>query len=124
MNKRIRKKKGLPFRKVKDSELWNLDLTIAKFILPRLIRFKEFENSHPINFKSVEEWNEVVDKMIWSFEFAKGGYEVSTSANLYPVEEYGERFDFKEYKEKQEDAFKRYEEGMKLFAEYFSDLWI
>ena len=39
MNKRLKKKKGLS--KIQNSELWDLDYTIIKFILPRLKKFKE-----------------------------------------------------------------------------------
>ena len=34
MNKRLRKKKGLS--KITEEELWGLDITLAKYILPRL----------------------------------------------------------------------------------------
>ena len=39
MNKRLRKKKGL--LKIREEEIWGLDLTLAKYILPRLIKFKD-----------------------------------------------------------------------------------
>ena len=38
MNTRIKKKKR--FSKIQNSELWDLDYTIIKFILPRLKKFK------------------------------------------------------------------------------------
>ena len=46
MNKRLKKKRGLS--KIQDSEYWNLDLTIIKFILPRLKKFKKINiHSYP-----------------------------------------------------------------------------
>lgn len=48
-----------------DTELWNLDVTIAKFILPRLIAFRE---------SVCEEESETVwDKMIFAFDFVING---------------------------------------------------
>jgi hypothetical protein len=47
-------------QKFEDEELWDLDFTIADFILPRLIRFKELNNSEGVE--------EVLDKMILAFE--------------------------------------------------------
>lgn len=105
MNKRLRKKKGLS--KIRVEELWGLDLTLAKYILPRLIRFKDINYmSYPSNFENHEEWHKVIDKMIYSFEYViKRNYEV--------------------YKDLEEEKkrYEKYKEGMQLFAEYFIDLW-
>jgi hypothetical protein len=60
-----------------DDELWNLDVTFANFILPRLKQFrKEYgDDCHPDGFKSVTEWNGVLDEMIEGFELmANDGY--------------------------------------------------
>lgn len=50
-----------------DSEIWNLDVSIAKFILPRLERYQEIKCSHPANF-SENEWNRIVNLMIYAFK--------------------------------------------------------
>lgn len=101
MNKRIRKKKGLS--KIRPEEVWGLYDTLAKYILPRLHKFKEVNvNSYPQGFSSIEEWHNTIDKMIWSFEIViKDDW--STRDALADI--------------------KRYEEGMALFAKYFRDLW-
>ena len=53
MNKRIKKKKG--FSKIQNSELWDLDYTIIKFILPRLKKFKEINiSSYPTKCGNIE----------------------------------------------------------------------
>ena len=102
MNKRIRKKKGLS--KITISELWGLDYTLAKYILPRLIKFKENAEGYPSGI-TWEEYLIILDKMIWSFDYIiKSEY----SRN------------YEEYK-KEDD---RYREGMDLFSEYFRSLWI
>lgn len=74
--------------------------TIAKFALPRLKWFKErhFDNPCDITF---ERWNEILDEMIFSFEY-------------YAKDE---------WKLISDEEFKRVEEGMKLFGEYYGDLW-
>lgn len=104
MNKRIRKKRGLS--KVTKEELWDLDITIAKFILPRLYKFKEYNiNSHPGYFNSIEEWHDIIDKIIWSFEYILKDQFMYRDKETYDKNE------------------ERYKEGMNLFAEYLRSLW-
>lgn len=106
MNKRIRKKKGLS--KITDEEVWGLNVTLAKYILPRLIKFKQVNtNSYPCEFKSAEEWDSVIDKMIFSFDWFLSCH---SGCNYESIEEY-----------KRNES--KYKEGMNLFARYFSDLW-
>ena len=83
-----------------DTETWSLKTTIAKFTLPRLKWFKErhFDNPWDITF---EKWDEILDNMIFSFEY-------------YAKDE---------WKPISDEEFKRVEEGMKLFGEYYGDLW-
>ena len=45
-------------------DLYDLDVTIARFILPRLMVFKQHCERTPRLNMSHEEWNEVLDKMI------------------------------------------------------------
>ena len=83
-----------------DTETCRLKTTIAKFVLPRLKWFKErhFDNPWDITF---EKWDEILDTMIFSFEYyAKDEWE--------PISD---------------EDFKKVEEGMKLFGEYYGDLW-
>lgn len=105
MNKRLRKKKGLS--KIREEELWGLHLTLTKYILPRLIKFKEINDmSYPYGFKNIEEWHKTLDKMIYAFEYVM--------EREYTV-----------YKDLEEERIKaeKYKEGMQLFAEHFLDLW-
>ena len=84
-----------------DTELWNLDTTIAKFILPRLIEFKkQMGTPHPI---SKEDWTIYIDKMIKSFEFLSG----EEKYTIYDKEQWEET-----------------QEGLGLFAQHFSSLWL
>src|ERR1035437_5017530 len=51
-----------------DSETWNLFTVIAKFTLPRLIRFREIVPSYPMG-RTPEQWHSLLDDMIWSFKY-------------------------------------------------------
>jgi hypothetical protein len=86
-----------------DTELWNLDTTIAKFIYPRLIAYKAMgQNSYPGKLESVEQWNKVLDKMIFSFHFLSGD---------------------EKFQSFEEDEWTNVDEGLALFAEHFGSLW-
>lgn len=90
-----------------DAETWGLDSVIAEFVLPRLIRFKEINIGFPCNL-TPESWDVIIDKMIfaldWSLNWEEDKYEGLS-------------------KEEQNENWKKYEEGMQLFAKYFRDLW-
>lgn len=90
--------------KVKTSELWSLDYTLAHFILPRLLAFRKMKRiGVPMNFKTIKEWNAEIDKMIYAFEKivnvknTKEDYFVFTSSKV--------------------------KVGLKSFAENFGALW-
>lgn len=106
------------------SDTWSLDYTIAKFIVPRLKYFKKVNNgiSNKIykkyrdpnrkvseNMKlASKEWNKKLDKMILAFQ------------RIIDEDEDCHVWEDKKYWNKQE---KIKEDGLKLFAEYFQDLW-
>lgn len=50
-----------------DSEIWNLDLTIAKFALPRIERLKETFVGYPGFLKNEDEWKEILEKICKAF---------------------------------------------------------
>ena len=93
-----------------DSELWNLDVTIAKFILPRLKIFQERKDTFPaiVKIPDAKTWAEILDKIIWSFEFV--------------LTNYGTQHECTD-KEVRRQNMKQYEEGMSLFAKYYWCLW-
>ena len=83
-----------------DSELWSLDMTIAKFILPRLKAFSIDPPSYP-GFITYEEWKEILQKMIKGFE------------NILDDEL------TKDMRERN----KIIEDGLTAFKDYFFNLW-
>jgi len=92
-----------------DTELWCLNMCIAKFILPRLKRFKTVTIGYPATL-SEKKWQIVLDKMIFSFEW------VVTETTM--TEEYMKLSD-----KKKKLNWKKYDEGIKLFSQYFLSLW-
>ena len=87
-----------------DIEIWNLDATIAKFVLPRLKALREGTCCYPPDLDSLDDWQIMLDKIIRAFE-------------LYLEDEWS---DDPEVMKKQNEEIG---EGFKLFGERFSQLW-
>lgn len=86
-----------------DSETYSLDYTIARFIYPRLKRFKEVNNGVPGGL-SEQEWDDILDTMLDGFRLA------ATDDNTGTGEE-----------EKERTAI--IQKSLDLFAKYFFHLW-
>lgn len=88
-----------------DTELWNLDYTIARFVYPRLKRFIELEPAGwPANdFPTYGEWIEALKKMLYAFEYIVKEDEM---VNFVNSEEYS-----------------KVQEGLELFGKHFQSLW-
>ena len=102
-----KRKKELKRQRIKrgfdDTELWSLYTTIGRFILPRLKAFREGFCGYPTVLESEDQWGEILDKMIFSFD--------------YVVRE-DEEFEVRE-----DEYYNRVQEGLDLFAKYFFNLW-
>src|SRR5579864_412113 len=83
-----------------DRETWCLHMTIAKFALPRLKRFKEVGCEYPMDLTS-EKWDKILDDIIYAMEISAD--------------------DHKWYLDTTDD--KRVNRGCKLFGQYFFNLW-
>lgn len=111
MNKRLRKKylkkQGLY---VEPHETWNLDIVIAKYIVPRLKLFKKLNNGYPgkDEMDTSEKWDEALDKMIRTFEL------LAIDNGIYGLDIHDSYFKEK-FKEKQ----KYTQEGLQLFAKWY-----
>lgn len=127
-----------------DTELWSLDRTIAKYVLPRLIEFKNVTNGYPAGFENMLDWIAVIDKMIYSFDhivnqekydeelekelgidwvgyfdekkLPDGNYE------LIHGENYNEELMNTYHRVKEEESI-RIQDGLDLFGKYFLNLW-
>ena len=80
-------------------DTWNLDCYISKFILPRLKLFKKVTMGFPCDLKSIDEWYDILDKMIAAFEILLTN-EINTQEEQKVVNE-----------------------GLDLFRKYYQDLW-
>ena len=47
-----------------DEEIWNLDITICKFIAPRLKALMETTQCYPYKFKSLAQWKKELKRII------------------------------------------------------------
>lgn len=97
-------KKKRTYQHFTNEELWSLDCTIAKFILPRLKRFKKHTNGYPGDLTE-KKWNSILDKILFSFDVIAGD-------KMWDVEYMGN-----------EKFWKTVQEGLDLFAERFNCLW-
>ncbi len=101
MKKKCRCKKCVKFRKKYPFEyldIYGFYLNIAEFLAPRLKAFKKHNFSHPIGL-TPKKWDKVLDKIIKAFELIAKD-------------------------EREKEKYKEVEEGIKLFTEYYFDLWI
>lgn len=126
-----------------DRELWNLDHTILEFVLPRLkrywavermgwpgpeqifdISYEEFEKlaeaeQDDLIQRSLEEWNRMIGKMIRAIEL----FLEHDGTFIKPNPEWKEG-DSRRYKYLADhDAEAEYQEGWKLFHDWFHALW-
>ena len=102
-------------------ECWNLDVTLAALILPRLICFRDSTSGYPTALVKEDEeghvieedesnqlWHEILDKMIYAFWII-----------VNECDSYSTGLNEKE----REELIAAKKEGLKLFAEYFESLW-
>lgn len=92
-----------------NSELWSLDSTITKFILPRLIVFKEHTYGYPTNTENEEQWQDILSKMIEAFKYLDDE-DLGKDSNL-------------PFKDQIDNRQKVIDEGLSLFCKYYSSLW-
>ncbi len=105
-------------------ELYDLDVTIARFILPRLIMFKE-RCEYPRRMKLThEQWNEILDKMIYAFErIACQTEEETPEYKAYIKAIWNNEEDLVDLKHAAKASLKPITEGLSLFHKYYRNLW-
>lgn len=96
-DKRAKKmRKQIEKRGFADSELWALNSTIATFALPRLKEFRRQMFGVPMGLTK-KQWGKILDKIIFAFQkFADDDID---------------------------EDWRKIQEGLSLFAQYFYDLW-
>lgn len=94
-----------------DTELWNLDYTFAKFVLPRLKRFKEVNQGYPSSI-TYEVWDEYLDKMIYAFENIDYDDKSYDGVEWYNMPQ-----------EARDAVVDKVNEGLDLFRKHYFSLW-
>ena len=97
-------------KNVKDDELWNLDVTLAALIFPYMKKFREVRIGHPSPLRSDEAWDEILDKIIFSFEAI-----ANDKGN--PYDSWIEKAAYDNYE-------LEIQKGLGLFGVWFRSLWI
>lgn len=128
-----------------EEECWNLDYHLAKSILPKLLYFKNWVDKYgcPTDLE-MDEWNEIVDEMIWAFTYVYNEYPRTTDFVVKDTNiEFGERTqdgfissvitliykegfteeDYLRAQSKDESNVARCQQGLNLFSKYFMSLW-
>lgn len=141
MRKKWLKKHG---QYIAPKELWNLDYTVAKFILPRLIKFKENSSGFPgyDEADTMDKWQDILQKMITAFEHIVTDddwwiddprYDYSDGIHIEIDKDKKTLFHFRiddwakeiennrdTEQDRRNEAIK---EGLELFSKYFRHLW-
>lgn len=86
--------------KIERWDTYSMDYSLALIIHPLLIKFKEDNNGYPSDITS-EEWDEILDQMIFAFSWRLEDNDLFTS------------------EEDKEKAM----EGFRLFGKWFTNLW-
>lgn len=121
---------------IDDYDLWSLDHTLSLIILPALVKFRNSERAGvpsvflvDMTYDNDEQlaaaevvFNDVLDKMIYSFECISGQREVEYPDTEGKTDEEKQQIfsDFKDVNGKHEE---RIQEGLDLFGKYFRVLW-
>jgi len=92
-----------------DSDTWDFDDYLADVISKGLKVLKDNLHSYPVEFETIEQWQEILDSIIDGFE----AYQQTGDIDC-PVEDY-----IKEHNK----LMVKFNTGMKLFTKYFNHLW-
>jgi hypothetical protein len=133
-------KNGFP-----DSDTWSLDITIAKYTLPRLKRLKELKDGYPSDMTE-QQWDEILDKMIFAMDYlANDGEMVVFDKFPFPdkpwdelwvddADKPGYKLYEPKYNQEEEKMIVKHmeeskrigllvQEGCELFGKHFLSLW-
>ena len=105
-----RKKKD----KITSKELWNLDVTIIEWLVPRLKAFREQTDGYPGDV-TWDEWMSILDKIITGLE----AYQAERTWDDNVSKEINMECDRIFYSNKNAE----FQEAMRLLAKHFKSLW-
>lgn len=105
-------------------ELCDFDVTIAKFVLPRLIAFSKETQRTPTLKMTMQEWHEILDKMIYAVDKVANGTEEDTPEyKAYIAAIWNNEEDLADLKRQAMNSLKPVNEGLELFHKYYRSLW-
>ena len=115
----LNKDKPRPVKIVIDvQDTWNLDRTLAPVLAESLRKFKEHNNGYPDGL-TMDIWNQYLDQMIEAFDLIYNGEEITDSLII----ETRKGWTSNDYRIAETTRWKRINEGLRLFAKYYSHLW-
>ena len=109
-----------------NSDLWGLNTYLATLMVPMLKQFFKHLNGYPCNLKSAEEWQAIGAEMIWAMErYAKDDFfELADLQVGYTIAKCRDnKKKYKKWRAANNRLYARAQKGLKLFAEYFPNLW-
>jgi len=105
-------------------ELCDLDITIARYILPRLLAFKQQCERTPTLTMKREEWDSILDKMIYAFnKIACQAEEDTPEYQAYIKAIWNNEEDLEQLKRDAKESLKPIAEGLQMFHKYYRSLW-
>ena len=108
------------FRGYSDYDLIDYGEFACQKLLPSLKAWVAHErHGYPSSFKDMEEWNEVLGKILWAVE------ETATNKHEHDLYENWEKDGLTEDERREhiQSIWDRTEEGMKLLGEYLPAMW-
>ena len=104
---------------------------LAEHICGALNQFKKAKRTgYPSDLNSMEEWDHIIDNMIFAFEQIRKNFARSSYSQYYDKKhKENPNYDFlydnvSEAIRKDEDAYQdKIRQGLSLFAKYFQSLW-
>jgi len=106
---------------------WKLDTVLTDIIIPNLKKLKKRHCGYPGGLTD-EKWEEILDDMIFAWEFKKRIQDSDILGDARPEESYEKMKEFQDElsfitEVPPEEDYDKYQKGMKLFIKYFDNLW-
>jgi len=111
------------------SDTWGLDCYLSKVIQESVLHLKTITHGHPCGLKNMRQWKSILKKIAYTFEVAPTiGHEVNyIPSKDWNQKEYNKRKNqwknCKDFRIMTKTESLKYEEGWRLFQEYFQNLW-
>ena len=121
-----------PYRKnratrveIEPHDTWSMDCTLAMIIHPMLVQLKATTHGYP-STTTEQEWNEILDEMIWAFEQkCRDHWEDDYYGDYDEDQKNGSMVG--SFKWIDHEGLKTHQErmtnGFRLFGKYFENLW-